>query len=349
MLYDELDFKVIDSHIHIMGGIENIEYLIDQKNKYGYEKVNILSIDPMGDLSQNAKCLVFKIKSKGDFAFAGLRHTGDKSFSDQALQAYEMGFDGFKMIEGKPGIRKLTGLALNSIEYDPFYSFLCKKNLPLVLHAADPKSMWDDQMASDFAKQQGWVYTKEGYSTKEEIENEVYNVLEKHDGIKLILAHFFFASDDLERAGRLLDKYPNLKLDITPGVEMFTDFKKDINSTKQFFVKYQKQIIFGTDNFDVTSKRDEDDKDVINSILYKFLCAGNEFSAWDLELEGIGLDNYALKNILRENFLHLVGRPSEVDCEYAGKYCREMLGSGLIKNPDNEKDLLKAIEIFKTE
>lgn len=349
MFHEKLDINVIDSHIHIMGGIENFEYLINQKNTYGYEKVNILSIQPMGDLSQNAKCLAFKVKSKGDFAFAGLQYSGDKNFLEQAVEAIKMGFDGFKMIEGKPGIRKMTGLALDSNEYAPFYNFLCKNNIPLTLHAADPKSLWDDSQASEYAKEQGWVYTGNGFCTKEEIENEVFGILNKHDGINLILAHFFFASDNLERASDLLDRYPNLSFDITPGIEMFLDFKKDIPGTKHFFEKYHKQIIFGTDNFDVASKKDEEDKKVINETLYKFLCTKGEFKAWDLDLEGISLKPEILKNILRDNFLKITGKASKVDLEHGKFYCRKLLESEEIKNPENKKDVIYAMKMFNDE
>jgi len=349
MLYQELDFKVIDSHIHIMGGIEKIDYLISQKNKYGYEKVNILSIDPMGDLSQNAKCLAFKVLSKGDYAFAGLRYTGDKNFFEQAKQAVEIGFDGFKMIEGKPGIRKETGLPLDDGKYSQFYKYLCENNLPLVLHAADPESMWKDTAISDYAKEQGWVYTGPGYCTKEEIEEEVYGILEKHKGIKLILAHFFFLSGNLDRAGELLDKYPNLSFDITPGVEMFVDFKKDIKQSKAFFEKYQKQIIFGTDNFDISTEKEEYDKDEINSIIYNFLCTGSDFKAWDFELIGINLDKNILKNILRENFLHITGKSNPVDMELAQHYCENILNSGIIKKEAEKKDITTARKIFRDE
>lgn len=343
-MFNESDIKVIDSHIHIMGGLENEKKLISQKNKYGYDKVNILAVDALGDLTQTAKCIAFKIKHPGNYAFAGLRHTGDESFLCQAKNAFEMGFDGFKMIEGKPGVRRKIGMALNDDIYDHFYEYLSEKQLPVVLHACDPAVFWDPKKAPAFAKKQGWYYADKEFPTKEQIENEVYAILEKHSELKLILAHFFFTADDLEKAANIFEKYPNVYFDITPGMEMFAEFSKNIEKSKNFFKKYSERIIFGTDNFDVESKKDEKDKDVINETLYNFLFGCNEFKAWNLTLKGIGADKKAREDILRYNFERIAGSPRNISFDAVTQYCKSMLRKPFIK----EQEAIDTLKKVKT-
>ena len=47
----------------------------------------------------------------------------------------------------------------------------------------------------------------------------------------------------------LLDRYPNLYLDITPGWEMFENFAKDREYWRNFFGRHSRRILFGTDTF----------------------------------------------------------------------------------------------------
>jgi hypothetical protein len=63
----------------------------------------------------------------------------------------------------------------------------------------------------------------------------------------VIFAHFYFLSDFLPRAAALLDKYPNVYYDLAPGIEMLHNFSKRPEEAREFFLKYQHRIIFGTD------------------------------------------------------------------------------------------------------
>lgn len=345
-MFDKTEFPVIDAHIHIMGGIDSIEVIKKQKAQYGYSAANILSIEAMGDNTQNAKCIAYKHLSPGDYAFAGLNYKSHKDFLTQAKVLYDMGFDGFKMIEGKPDVRKQIGIALDDPSYDPFYSFLEEKELPLLLHAADPATFWDAEKTPSFAKENGWFYGDGSHLSKEEINSEVEGVLRKHRNLKLILAHFYFMSDDLDRAERLMDEFPNLHFDITPGTEMFTDFSRDINAAKTFFNKYQNRIIFGTDNFDIESEDDRDIKDVINNLLYSFLCSDKEFCSWDLKLCGINLEQAALENILYKNFQRLVVAPRLINKEKVIEYCTKLIESDFITQPAGAQTLREVINLF---
>ena len=73
-------------------------------------------------------------------------------------------------------------------------------------------------------------------------------MLDKHPRLRVILAHFFFLSNDLAEAERVMKKYPNVSFDLTPGWEMFVGFSKDIPEWRKFFLKYSDRILFGTDS-----------------------------------------------------------------------------------------------------
>ena len=92
-----------------------------------------------------------------------------------------------------------------------------------------------------------WFYGDGTFPTKEALYAEIDHVLARHPTLKLILAHFYFLSADLERAARLLDAYPSVCLDITPGGEMYNHFTRSGEAARAFFLRYQDRIVYGTD------------------------------------------------------------------------------------------------------
>jgi hypothetical protein len=62
-----------------------------------------------------------------------------------------------------------------------------------------------------------------------------------------MFAHFYFLSDFLDRAAELLDRYPNVQLDLAPGIEMLHNFSKRPEAAREFFLKYQDRIVYGVD------------------------------------------------------------------------------------------------------
>jgi hypothetical protein len=63
----------------------------------------------------------------------------------------------------------------------------------------------------------------------------------------MVLAHFHFLSADLQRAGRLLDAYPGICLDLAPGSEMLNQFTRANGQARAFFRRYSDRLIYGTD------------------------------------------------------------------------------------------------------
>ena len=72
-------------------------------------------------------------------------------------------------------------------------------------------------------------------------------VLSRHPQLKLILAHFYFLSADLERAGCFLNTHPTVCFDLAPHIEMYHDFSNAPGVAKAFFLRYQDRILYGSD------------------------------------------------------------------------------------------------------
>ena len=173
---------------------------------------------------------------------AGLR------FAEYAEKLVKLGCDGIKMIEGKPMIRKmLPVLPFDSEVMDPYWAKLSEEQIPLLFHVNDPQEFWIKDRVPDWAEEQGWYYGDGSNVHYETQYTEVLNVMERYPELKVIFAHFFFLSAQLPRLAEYLDHYPNMHIDVTPGIEMYFNFSARPEESRRFFETYQDRIMFGTD------------------------------------------------------------------------------------------------------
>lgn len=157
------------------------------------------------------------------------------------------GFDGFKLIEGKPEVRKLLPYSLDGPLYDLMWRELEREAFPVVFHVGDPDEFWDAELCPEWAKRSGWDYSDGSFPSKENLYSEVDHILERYPNLKITFPHFFFLSRELERAGHFLDDHPNVCFDLAPHIDMYRDFSNNVDVTRAFFVRYQDRIIYGTD------------------------------------------------------------------------------------------------------
>lgn len=304
--------NIADVHVHMhdydeMSGVK----LFDQLYDSGVTEAAIMSL-PKYSCLENLSALRWKLhphKLKLR-AFGGL-HQFDK-FGDilpevQAEKLLAMGFDGMKFLDMKPDFRKRVGKGLNDPYYDRMFDMLEERDVPVLLHVNDPEENWDPEKVSAGAKAAGWFYGDGTHLTKQEIYNEVFELLDKHPNLRVTLAHFYFLSNFREEAIRVMETYPNVSFDLTPGWEMYLGFSKDIEGWHDFFVKYQDRILFGTDSN--TQKRTNDE--LVGLVDSAITHDAGEFTRHvygrDILIRGLALDDTIVAKIRRGNFERFVG------------------------------------------
>jgi predicted TIM-barrel fold metal-dependent hydrolase len=247
------------------------------------------------------------------------RERASELFGTQVRALKAIGFDGLKLIEGKPTARQRIPIPLDAPEYEGMWSALEETGLPAVWHVADPEEFWDAELCPPFARERGWYYADGGYPSKESLYAEVDQVLERHPGLSIIFAHFYFLSADLERASRFLDAHPNVCLDLTPGSEMYGNFTRTYEAARAFFLQYQDRLIYGTDIS--TRALSSGEQGWQGSLALAWLVRANlerddlftvpgreAFMPADLEgYRGLALPREALDKIYRANFERVYG------------------------------------------
>lgn len=290
------------------------KYYLSLINEHEIDKINFLSIPALPETGikrlQNLRVLQCKDRlSPYAFAYMGMWHgVGKEDYLIQLKKGMAQGFDGLKIIEGKPNVQKYTGIRIWSDEFDDMFSYAEEQQVPILMHVADPAYFWHKVKMPLELQTRGWCYDNPGFLTKEEFHEDIYRLLDKHPRLCVTLAHFFFMSDDMKKASEIFNKYPNVYFDITPGAEMYGNFGEMYDETREFFIKYADRIILGTDVNDSGL-----DKYEYHSSLYhlttNFLTGKKEdvFPFKRFQCVPLELPKEIANKIKRENFIRLLG------------------------------------------
>ena len=152
--YLKIPFPVVenpfDGHIHIHKWRDEIsgETYIHALEKYrrvcGLKYIALASL-PSGnpipaprDVSNNIMCAFYKLANKNTYAYGGFIYPSypaneaemtNMSLLTQLDELNEIGFDGIKMLEGKPNLYAKVGMPLDSDFFDKAFEKLEKEGL----------------------------------------------------------------------------------------------------------------------------------------------------------------------------------------------------------------------------
>jgi predicted TIM-barrel fold metal-dependent hydrolase len=334
------NYSIIDSHIHCdTPGL--IKEAIPAVFDAGIDRIAVLSYghmrqaDRMGSRG-NSNPSVLAAKSlypERVFAFGGINHVpaltlSEKAFEEnlveQAKFMIETGFDGVKLIESKPAMYVDYPFKLHQSVFDPFFDLLEDEGFPVLWHVGDPATFWDPEQAPSWAKERGWYYGEGEFPSLETLYRQSQEVLKRHAKLRVTFAHFYFLADDLQRLGDLFGAFPNVRVDITPGREMYTSFSRDVQKAREFFLEHSERILFGTDIMIRAGRFDREEMTAHIAWMRQFLETDQTIDAGSkgLTISGIALPEEALQKIYAGNFENIVGQhPKALNRDRARAEC----------------------------
>lgn len=336
-----MQYKIIDCHYHPSNAnnpscIEDVEQAFHVMDQLSLDAICLQSITLWYPWAAHLNALELLMKLRRPdriYAFGGIRYpeinAPDKrsDYAAQAKQLVELGFDGIKMF-AKPTVRAEFGEPINSSIYDELYKWLNDTQTPVLFHIADPETFWDANRIPPAFKAKGWFYGNGKYPSQERIFQEFEDVLCRYPTLNIVVPHFYFMSDNLPRLASLFDAYPSLKIDCTPGIEMYYNFSSNAVNARAFFLKYADRILFGTDNYG-KSADDNFDYMALASSTIAYVRDMLERPMATIEgtrQNGLSLPEDVLRKIYAENFLAFVGgTPKLVELQKALAFAEETL------------------------
>lgn len=191
---------------------------------------------------------------------AGVNFNGvGPGWADKAVAQLEaevkMGALGVGEVPKSFGLRttKADGsrLKIDDPELDPLWRAFARLDVPAFIHTAEPQEFFQPL---DY-KNERWLElalfpdrrnNQPGAPTFEQLMTERNNVFRKHPKTKFVAAHFGWHANDLQRAAKMLDEFPNVTIEA--GAILY-DLGRQPRAAREFFVKYQDRIMFGKDSF----------------------------------------------------------------------------------------------------
>jgi predicted TIM-barrel fold metal-dependent hydrolase len=136
-------------------------------------------------------------------------------------------------------------IAIDDPRLDPIWAKCGELNIPVLIHAADPKSFWDPMDANN----ERWLELKTRPNRKrsetnpaswEQIIAEQHAMFKKHPNTTFINAHMGWYANDLKKLGTLLDEMPNMYVGIGAVI---AELGRQPRNANQFFIKYQDRFL----------------------------------------------------------------------------------------------------------
>lgn len=330
--------KIIDGHMHITqwerkDGKSTFKIIEDYQKENGISAIDNMSCTNNGDLwdgfeiDQSIIGSIMKLHNPSVFSHGCLYIPKDHNelekydFKSQLEELMEIGCDGVKICDFKPDAYKKLQVDKILDKYDEYIGYCKKYGVNMCWHVADPEFNWDPDKASEYAKKVGWFYGDSSFPTFDELINMTYRFLDAHPNLKVWLAHMFFKSNEPDEVAAMLEKYPNLNIDLAPGWEMFEGFKAHYDKWYEIFRKYSDRFIFATD---ITLTAPDIRINSLSRYVKRFLETDDEFVAENVGgriIKGIKLEENHLENILYKNHERIIGeKPKEVNKAALKKY-----------------------------
>ena len=254
-------FPVVDIHSHLAITPENVERTIGEMDALNLRVLVNLSGGGSDRVSQLAAAIRgskyperFRVFANVNWDGAGAAGWKEKAVADLE-QAIKNGAIGLKVYKNLGlSVKKADGtrLKIDDPDLDPIWQLCAARNIPVLIHVADPERFF----APIDYKNERWLelalfpnrqYPSDRFPSFAELIAERDRMFARNPKTRFINAHFGWQGNDLGHAARLMDRLPNMMMEV--GAVLY-EFGRQPRAAREFFVKYQDRVLFGKDAYE---------------------------------------------------------------------------------------------------
>jgi predicted TIM-barrel fold metal-dependent hydrolase len=253
-------FPVVDIHSHTGPTAQTIDQLLKEMDALNIRVLNNLSGSFGGELKQRLDYIRstkyadrFTVFANGLNGFRDVAAGYGQKAAAQLETDVKNGAIGFKIFK-ETGMDTLkadgTRLKINDPELAPVWDTAARLNIPVIIHTAEPPEFFKPlDLHNERWLELGLFPDRRRYLVPVsfgDLTVERDDLFRKHPKTRFISAHFGWHANDLGRAAKLLDAYPNVVLELAA---ILYDLGRQPRAAHNFFVKYQDRILFGKDTY----------------------------------------------------------------------------------------------------
>jgi predicted TIM-barrel fold metal-dependent hydrolase len=140
-------------------------------------------------------------------------------------------------------------VAVDDPRLDPIWATAGELKLPVLVHVADPVAFFDpldetNERWEELHAHPDWQFPSPPFPSFVSILTGFANLVTRHPETTFIGAHVGCYSENLAWVAALLDRCPNLYVDIAARI---SELGRQPYSARRFFLQYADRILFGTD------------------------------------------------------------------------------------------------------
>ena len=157
-------------------------------------------------------------------------------------------------LEAVDGTGRLV--AIDDERLSPLWDAAADLGVPVLIHVADPPPFFqplgrENERREELARHPEWHFWPTraapdlpGFPSHAELIDQFERLLERHRSTTFIGAHLASCGDDLARLGSMLQRHPNLHVDIAARIN---ELGRQPERARQFIIAFADRVLFGTD------------------------------------------------------------------------------------------------------
>jgi predicted TIM-barrel fold metal-dependent hydrolase len=266
--YSEADyFKVpkIDAHVHFLttnplvfkhASKENLKFITINVN--AGENVNLQRDTAVSLIHKFPKQIFYLATFDFDTAVWHSDNWEQKTIAEleNNISGGAVGVKFWKNIGMTERDRNDKFIMVSNNRFDPVISFIEQKGLPLTGHLGEPRNCWlpIDSMTVNNDKNyfthhpEYHMYLHPEYPSYQDQLDARDSMLTKHPNLKFVGCHLGSQEWNVDELARTLDRFPNMAVDLAARIcHLQYQSAKNQNKVRDFLIKYQDRILYGTD------------------------------------------------------------------------------------------------------
>lgn len=185
------------------------------------------------------------------------QRVNEPGFGDQMAaeleEAVRAGYAGVKISKHLGlGARDADGelIAIDDARFNPVWAKAGELGVPVGIHTSDPKAFFEEptpenERWDELKLAPSWSFYGDEFPSRKALLDARNRVIASHPETTFILLHLANNPEDIDAVDRLLDTYPNVKVDIAARLAEIG--RHPVKKVRKFFKKHQDRIVFATD------------------------------------------------------------------------------------------------------